>query len=149
MSKKTTQKISERDLVKSADNAIKVEEFEKSQIIGGKPLPDDFENPDAGQVGHKCIDIDGNYQPTWTSLHIHRTSDSMPERQYFACGSRSWRVRTGLWVDVPPEIITILSLTVMQEIEMDITKANPIADRGVVKTVREIPRFSTSVVPSA
>jgi hypothetical protein len=52
-------------------------------------------------------------------------------------------------VDVPPEIITILNLTVMQEIEMDITKANPIADRGVEKVVREIPRFSTSVMPSA
>ena len=149
MVNKTTRKISERDLVKSADNAIKVEEFESSQTIAGGPLPDDFENPDPGQMGHKCVDIDGNYQPTWTCLHIHRTSDSMPERQFFACGVKTWRVRTGMWVDVPPEIINILNLTIMQEIEMDITKANPLADRGVVKTVREIPRFSTSVVPSA
>jgi hypothetical protein len=149
MTKQTTRKISERDLVKSADNAIKVEEFEKSQIIGGQPLPEDFENPDPGKPGHKCVDIDGNYQPLWTALHIHRTSDDTPERQFFACGIRSWRVRTGVWVDVPPEIINILNLTVMSEIEMDITKANPLADRGVERVVREIPRFSTSVVPSA
>jgi hypothetical protein len=149
MVNKTTRKISEKDLVQSADAAIKVEEFESSQIVAGQPIPDDIENPDPGRPGHYCLDIDGNYQPKWTCLHIHRTSNDTPERQFFACGKRTWRVKTGQWVDVPPEIITILNLTVMQEIEMDITKANPIADRGVEKVVREIPRFSTSVMPSA
>jgi len=149
MSKKTTRKISERDLVDSADAAIKVEEFESSQLIPGKPIPDGIENPPPGKPGHYCVDPLGNYQPTWSSIHLHRTSQDMPERQFFACGRKTWRVKTGQWVDVPPEVVTILNLTVMQEIEMDMSKADPISDRGVETVVREIPRFSTSMMPSA
>ena len=149
MARRSANTIDERALVQSAVSAIQEKDLEKSQVVKGKPLPEDFVNPEPGEPGHKCLDPEGNYQPDWTCLHIHRVDDGTPNRQFFAAGSRTWRVRTGEWVDVPPDIIEILRGTTKTEIEMDITKANPISDRGVEKVIRKIPRFSTSQMSSA
>ena len=148
MNKKT--QLNEAKLAKAASTAVSESEMTKSQLVPGKPLPEGVDNPPIGQVGHYCEDPQGNYQPSWMQLMIHKTHDDMPERQYFRSGKASWRVKTGTWVDVPPEIITLLSNTVVEEIEMDLRTANPLSeDGGVQRVVNRIPRFSTSILPSA
>lgn len=147
MSKK--MQLDEKALVVKADSAVAEEELKSAVAVPGKPLPEDYDNIEIGKLGHLCLDPQGNYQPTWSSLMIHRTHDGIPERQYFCNGTQSWRVKTGDWVDVPPEIISLLECTVQEEVEMDITKANPLMEDNVIRVTRKIPRFSTNILPSA
>jgi len=147
MSKET--RLDEKGLAKAAKSALSEHEMEASQVIAGKPLPEGFVNPEIGKPGHYCLDPSGNYQPTWASLKIHKTGEDIPERQFFQNGKRHWRVQTGVWVDVPPEIINLLECMVLEEVEMDFRTANPLMTGGVSKVVNKIPRFSTSLIPSA
>lgn len=145
-----TTRISEKDLVKKAMESVLTEkEKERSEFIAGEALSEDFRNPPLGDRQHRCLDPEGRYQPTWTCLNIHRSSEDFPSRQHFCLGSKVWKVATGEWVDVPPGIMSILDNTIMSEIEMDLTKANPLAEKGVEKIIRRIPRFAMSTMPSA
>ena len=120
----------------------------------GHPLPEQIENPKIGTIGHYCLDPDGNFQPTWMQLMIHRTDDSVPTRQFFAYNStkgesKTWYVSTGAWVDVPPELVGVLNDAVVEVIEMNVDKANPSLDPSVEKIVKKVPRFSYNLLPSA
>ena len=119
------------------------------RFVPHKPLPEDFVNPVAGIVGHKCLDPRGNYKPDWYCLKLNKASENMPQRQYFNHNGREWLVEVGVWVDVPPQIITILSYTEQEVVSMDISKVNLVVDRSVPRVVDLVPRFSFSVLASA
>ena len=142
---------SEAALAEEARGSIKVEEppIEPGKPVHGKSLPDGFENLAAGVYGHHCIDPRGIYRRNWVCLKLHKQHDNMPQRQYFNHNGKSWLVEVGTWVDVPPEIMSLLSLTEQEVISMDIGQANLLIDRNVPKVVDRIPRFSYTAIPSA
>jgi len=116
----------------------------------GQPLPEGFENAPIGAPrGHYCLDTRGRYQPDWYALKLHKTSDNMPHRQYFNMNGKGWYVEVGVWVDVPPQIVTILGYTEQQVISMDVTSQALMSERGATKVVDVVPRFSYTFVPSA
>ena len=148
MAKKT--QVSEEELARMADDSVVATAvLDEAKIMDGKPFPSDIVNPPAGKYGHYCCDPQGVYHRRWSQLKLHRHDDSMPSRQYFANGSEEWRVLTGEWVDVPPELLASLELTEIEVIEMDVSKSNPILDNSVKKVVNRVPRFSATVMPSA
>lgn len=147
MSKSTTD---EAALAAIADTAVETSEKEekKGVIVSGRPLPKDVINPEIGQIGHYCLDPQGRYQEDWMQLKIRRDDENMPSRHFFANGSQEWRISTGIWVDVPPGLLAALDRAEVENIEMDITKANPILDDSVKKVINRIPRFGYNILPS-
>lgn len=114
----------------------------------GYPPPKGAVNPPAGEPGHRCLDPKGNYRPDWFSVIIERTP-TVSDTQYFSANNSAggYRVRTGEWVDVPPEVVGILRGTTYEETE---TKVVPTPDGQAVnkRGVRRVPRFQFSSVPS-
>ena len=125
---------------------------EKELFVLGKPLPDDFVNPECGTMGHRCVQIVGGqqvYRPDWVQLKIHKLSENMPSRQFFCLNGRQWYVQVGVWLDAPAEILGILERTEVEVISMDIQNANPLTTDGVEKVVERVPRFAYTSLPSA
>jgi len=114
----------------------------------GFPLPEGYNNPQAGSVAHLCLDSKGIYQPSWSSLKIHK-GDGMPTRQPFNCAGRRYRVLIGQWVDVPPEIIEVLSMAVVQSVRYGYDISDALGQVEGIEIVDETPRFAYSVIPSA
>jgi hypothetical protein len=127
----------------------KVEKTPTSPWVAGEPAPEDEENPPPGKPGHRCIDPQGRYQPTWMSLYLEKNADT-PMRQYVSANNSAggYRITTGEWVDVPPEVVEVLRGCVYEEHEM---RAVPTADGDVrrERVTRQVPRFSLSSLPSA
>ena len=150
MSTRKNVKLNEEDLVGAAEETVAAEAIpKKDQIVSGRPLPEGFENPEIGKLGHYCIDPKGRYQKNWYQLKIAKTDESMPSRQYFCNGASEWWVKIGVWVDVPPELMSVLENAEVEVIEMDVRNANLLTDEGVRKVVNKVPRFSYQVLPSA
>jgi len=148
MKKHEAEQMNEADLVKVAEGNIPKRVVEEP-IMAGQRLPEDFVNPPQGAPGHKCLDPQGRYKPDWYSLKIHKASENMPQRQYFNHGGKQWLVEVGRWVDVPPEIITLLRYTEQEIISMDISETSLTVAQGVTKVVDMVPRFSTTSMASA
>ena len=139
-----TQRLDENELRQLADGSVDVEGIPRD----GQPLPDGFQNPPGGSMGHRCLDPRGIYHKDWYCLKLHK-SDGMPTRQHFNCAGKSYKILVGAWVDVPPEIMNVLSMAVVQEIKhgYDISDPLGVAEKRLV--VNETPRFSFSSIPSA
>jgi len=114
---------------------------ELPRFVAGDPLPEDFINPPAGDVNHKCLDPRGNYQPKWAQLRIAKGAN-LSKHQIFNCAGKMWHVAIGGWVDVPPEVINVLGMTDQEVISMDIENANPLVDKFVPTVVDIVPRFN-------
>lgn len=124
-----------------------VEELKpEDQWIPGKPAPEGAKNPPPGAPGHRCLDPDGKYQPTWFSVHIDR-GPTVPAQQYFASNGGGYRVRTGEWVDVPPEIVEVMRSCTY--IDTRTTVVNTTEGPKRQNQSVEVPRFSFSALPSA
>lgn len=114
----------------------------------GKRLPDDFINPAPGIQGHLCLDPNGIYRPNWVCLRIAKSNENMPQNQYFNMNGKQWLVRIGGWVDVPPEIVTLLLYTDQEVISMDISGQALTVNQCVPKVVDLVPRFSYTALAS-
>jgi hypothetical protein len=148
--KKHQREMDERRLAEIASSRVKVEDdVEPGKPIPGRPLPEGLINPPCGQRGHYCVDPQGRYQPDWYALKLHKTSENMPQRQYFNQNGKSWFVQVGTWVDVPPQILTILKYTEQQVISMDMTDTALRSGRSVPRVVDVVPRFSYTAERSA
>lgn len=121
----------------------------EAKPVAGRQLPAGFANPECGAPGHLCVDPQGRYQPTWSALKIYKNNENMPQRQYFNMNGKAWYVTVGQWVDVPPEILTVLRYTEQQIISMDMTQSALQGDRAVPRVVDTVPRFSYNHIASA
>ena len=118
----------------------------------GRPLPDGFSNPECGVPGHFCVDIDGNYNPTWVALMVNpgRTTESRLPFLIPEDGSiRKLNLKTGVWADVHPMILNVLADLNYNEITMDYDSKGPITDQGGQVVKAKVPAFHFSYRPSA
>lgn len=130
-----------------AQGAQKKEELQPEDLwVPGKPAPDDVKNPPAGDTGHRCVDPEGRYQPSWYSVHIDKTPTT-PEVLYLSSDKGGWRVRTGQWVDVPPDIVERLRGCSYTDEATDVVNTTE-GPKRIVRRV-DVPRFSLSFFPSA
>jgi len=113
----------------------------------GKPMPEDYENPKGGSMGHLCVH-DGIYQPTWSCLKLHKV-DGMPTRQSFNCAGRRYKVLVGVWVDVPPEVTNVLAMANVQHVKHGYNLSDALGAVEEREVVDETPRFGYSIIPSA
>jgi len=114
-----------------------------------EPLPKGFTNPPAGQAGHRCLDPNGVYRPSWFSLLLHK-SEGMPERQPFNCAGKKYSVRVGDWVDVPPEIIEVLRMSEHAMVAYDERQSGDLQSGPPrPREVGRRPRFNYNVYASA
>lgn len=115
----------------------------------GKPIPKRFDNPPPGEAGHKCIDLQGLYDPSWHCLLLHGY-EGAPKRQVFKCAGRPYRVRYGQWVDVPPEIIEVLSMAEVATIKSaEVDEESLVAGPARPVIVGKTPRLNYSTRASA
>ena len=148
---KTDKQLDEKALVDQANGAIAtaIAENEETRAIAGRKLPANMVNPKIGTIGHMCLDPQERYQPKWMQLKIVRTEENMPSRQYFCNGDREWNIVTGVWVDVPMELIACLEKAEVEVVEMNMDKAQAMLGNSVTKVVNTVPRFSTQMLPSS
>lgn len=120
----------------------------------GKPLPnailpDGFINPPAGEHGHLCLDPRGRYQPTWSCVFIARGRE-MPERQFFLNEkAEPIYVRTDMWVDVPPSVVTALQSCRESRITRGSLENEALSMAMAEVASAPLFRFQFSVIPSA
>lgn len=119
-------------------------EDKKPRWVAGQSPPEGVENPPPGERGHRCIDLHGKYNPKWRSVYIEKTP-MVGSVQYFP---ENYRVRTGMWVDVPPEIVRQLEGCVIEVAEEDGGQygIKPGSRSG---RTRKVPRFQFSQRRSA
>lgn len=144
MNTKTGAPIDVKEAKRLADEAMRHE-----GVVPGKPLPEDFDNPPLGDRGHLCLDPQGNYRPRWSCIKIHKMDENAPSYQFFNMNGMKRKVKLGIWVDVPPFIVTLLDDCEEEVISMDIEKSNPLIHDHVPMVVDKHPRFSFSCNPSA
>jgi len=147
--KKSQTGMNEQQLAAQVQSRIALEDKPVDPLIPvpNETLPEGFVNPPCGDRGHLCLDPRGRYQPEWYALKIHK-NDNMPQRQYFNANGKGWYVQVGVWVDVPPVILTVLKYTEQQVLSMDVSKTNFVSERGVPLVVDVVPRFSYSTISS-
>lgn len=136
-------KLDEKKLAEAADSGVAVD-----VVRDGRPLPDSIDNPQCGTYGHYCLDPQKNYQKSWYQLKLHKV-DGMPQRQWFNCAGKKYKVLVGAWVDVPPWVIEVLSMCVEQQVRQGYDISDPLGMTERTEIVDEKPRFSYSSLPSA
>jgi hypothetical protein len=130
----------------------------------GKALPGEFKNPPAGTPYHRCLDPQGHYRPDWSCIKIHKTTETQADRVY-AHGAlirgphkvvtlANNYVRTGVWVDVPPEVLAIIKGAVRETMDMVRVDGNGndlgLTGPGFAPSVTETrPQYHVEVVASA
>lgn len=132
--------------------AAKVEQDTRHPgIKPGRKLPDDFENPKAGESGHLCVSPSPHslYRPDWFQVIIHQIDDSIPTMQYFCTNGKEWYVKTGTWVDCPREIVNHLTGSAIDVIEQNYTAEDLRVGRPATRIVRRVPRFAYTAIGSA
>jgi len=78
------------------------EVVEEINIQAGFALPDDFENPPCGEMGHYCINSRGVYDPEWIQLVIQSAYEGQANPQKFPLGGVTYIVPLDEWLDAPP-----------------------------------------------
>lgn len=117
-------------------------------IVAGKPIPSGFKNPEPGQVGRFCLDLEGNYNPRWVQLKIDKTREKQRDPQTFPLGKR-WGIPLDKWVDAPPEVIIALQDAI--ETHHETTYSDDSVKLGIHPEIMPIERkrFFWSVIASA
>ena len=115
----------------------------------GRPLPVGFENPPLGDIEHRCVDLLGNYAPKWMQVKIFKHRDDQRDPQSFGPADQTYKVRLGVWVDVPPGVIHALDGAVETHHQQILTDQNLISGTSPPMVSSERPRFMYQVLPSA
>ncbi len=133
----------------SQQEAVHVQVEDKDLVRAGKPFPEKVANPDPGKPGHHCIDLKGRYDPTWKTVLIHKTPQTPDRQSFLSENCERLGVKTGEWVDVPPEVARTLEDTVIDRITMQSVDNPDLAVMGQEVVVKSEPRFQYSVRDSA
>lgn len=128
------------------DREARLKNSTESEVLTGADAAQG-ENPEPGENGHKCMMPDGRYNPEWKSILVSANAET-PDRIYVQSRDGAKRVKSGVWVDVPPEIADALVNAGHDQTITDNTKelGGPGQGETVVKRVQ---RFSVSVRDSA
>jgi hypothetical protein len=123
--------------------------------IADKVLPEGFVNPPGGEDGHRCVDRHKLYRPTYKQLLLEKHNKFDQDPHFVGCAGKPFRIPREIWVDVPPEVITVLRDAVEERHQSSFDPGNigmehGSADAGPVsKTVSKRRRFSMQVLNSA
>ena len=150
------RKLNEAELIRKADEVADAKELRGVIPIPDSRLPDGFENPPCGHQAHRCVDLNNIYRPKWFQVKLHR-GESMPDRLTFNGAGRQYSVKVGVWCDLPPEIVEVLSMCVVSELRAEsenLPDAAQVTNQAAalaqaVEVIDERPRFSYTVLPSA
>jgi len=141
----------EEEARRGRPKAVVVEEPPAPQFSfkEGKPLPEGFENPQKGEAGHKCLDPQGNYQPTWYQLKLAKVFDHQQNPQFVGCGDQAYGVPLDVWVDVPPGVVNVLLDAVETHHEQVVTPESLLLGRRPTHITRSRSRFMYQTIASA
>jgi hypothetical protein len=133
--------------VRNPEADVAVEET--SGPIEGVLLPEDMHNPKPGEDGHYCMDPHGRYQPTWSAVYIHKGSSAPTAQSFLSETGKSLRVKTGMWVDVPKNVVRTLRETTYDDVESTLISEDGGLSVQREQIIKTTPRFQYSSIPSA
>lgn len=74
------------------------------EILPGQKIPEGVHNPPPGEPGHRCVDLQGRYNPEWVSLYLFKHNETDQDPVPVTCaGDRYWVYREK-WIDVPESV---------------------------------------------